>query len=161
MHERISEIKYAVITVSDSRFNEKIAGTEITDKSGDFLKSELNAKIYHLIPDNKLMLEGLIEHIIEFTDVDSIVITGGTGLSKRDITADVVKNLYEKELDGFKVVFHNLSYGEVKYSTILSRASAGIYKGKVIYSLPGSINACKTALDIIKTETGHIIGHIQ
>lgn len=161
MHERISDVKYAVITVSDSRFNEIISGHDITDKSGDFLKEELGAKIYHLIPDNKPMLEGLIEHIIEFTDVNSIVITGGTGLSKRDITADVVKSMYEKELDGFKIVFHNLSYGEVKYSTILSRASAGLYKGKIIYSLPGSINACKTALDIIKTETGHIIGHIK
>ncbi|MBA2861451.1 MogA/MoaB family molybdenum cofactor biosynthesis protein [Methanococcus maripaludis] len=161
MHERISDIKYAVITVSDSRFNEKIAGTEITDKSGDFLRDELNAKIYHLIPDNKMMLEGLIEHIVEFTDVNSIVITGGTGLSKRDNTADVVKGMYEKELDGFKIIFHNLSYGEVKYSTVLSRASAGIYKEKIIYSIPGSINACKTALDIIKTETSHIIGHIK
>lgn len=161
MHERISDLKYAVITVSDSRFNEKISGNNITDTSGDFLKDELNAKIYHLIPDNKAMLEGLIDHIIEFTDVDSIVITGGTGLSKRDITADVVKGLYEKELDGFKIIFHNLSYGEVKYSTILSRASAGIYKEKIIYSIPGSINACRTALDIIKTETGHILGHIK
>lgn len=114
MHERISDVRYAVITVSDSRFNEIISGHDITDKSGEFLKDELGAKIYHLIPDSKTMLEGLIEHIIEFTDVDSIVITGGTGLSKRDITADVVKSMYEKELDGFKIIFHNLSYGEVK-----------------------------------------------
>ncbi|HIP16546.1 MAG TPA: MogA/MoaB family molybdenum cofactor biosynthesis protein, partial [Methanothermococcus okinawensis] len=69
--------------------------------------------------------------------------------------------MFQKELNGFSVLFHNLSYKEVKYATILSRTTAGIYRGKVIYALPGSLNACKTALPIIKEETGHILKHIR
>ena len=109
---------------------------------------------YHMIPDNKFMLKGLIDHFIDYCEVDCIVITGGTGLTKRDTTPEVLKEIYEKELDGFKIIYHKLSYDEVGFSTILSRASAGSYKGKIIFSLPGSLNACKTGVEIIKKETG-------
>ncbi|ABR54700.1 molybdenum cofactor synthesis domain [Methanococcus vannielii SB] len=161
MHEEISNIKYAVITVSDSRFNDFLSGNKFEDKSGEFLKNELRAEIYFLIPDNKLMLKGLINHISEYCGVDCIVITGGTGLTKRDNTPEVLKEIYEKELEGFKIIFHKLSYDEVGFSTILSRASAGTYQEKIIFSLPGSLNACKTAVQIIKKETGHILGHLK
>ncbi|HIQ38507.1 MAG TPA: MogA/MoaB family molybdenum cofactor biosynthesis protein [Methanothermococcus okinawensis] len=161
MHEKIEDIVYGVVTVSDSRFNKLISGETIEDKSGNFLKKELNAKYYVLIPDNREMLKGVIDHLIDFTDVDCIVITGGTGVSSRDNTPEVLREIFHKELSGFSVLFHNLSYKEVKYATILSRATAGIYRGKVIYALPGSLNACKTAVSIIKEETGHILKHIR
>ncbi|MDK2789699.1 MAG: molybdopterin adenylyltransferase [Methanothermococcus sp.] len=162
MHKGLENVKYGVITVSDSRFNKFISGDKNTDdKSGEFLKNELNAVFHALIPDNKEMLKGLINHLIDFFDVDCIVITGGTGLSKRDNTPEVLKEIFEKELDGFKIVFHKLSYEEVGFSTILSRASAGIYRNKIIYSLPGSLNACKTGIEIIKKETGHILKHLK
>jgi len=161
MHEKVESIIYGVITVSDSRFNKLIAGEEVEDESGSFLKKELNAKYYVLIPDNRDMLKGIIDHLIDFTDVDCIVITGGTGISPRDNTPEVLREMFHKELSGFSVIFHHLSYKEVKYSTVLSRATAGIYRGKVIYALPGSLNACKTALPIIKEETGHILRHIR
>ena len=152
MHKGLENVKYAVITVSDSRFNELLSGKNVDDKSGNYLRDELNAQYYALIPDNKDMLKGLINHIIDFFDIDSIVITGGTGISNRDNTPDVLRELFEKELDGFKIVFHNLSYNEVGYATVLSRATAGIYRNKIIYALPGSLNACKTAMNIIKKE---------
>ena len=161
MHKGLENVKYAVITVSDSRFNEFITGNNIDDKSGEYLKNELNANYYTLIPDNKDMLKGLINHLIDFFDIDCIVITGGTGISKRDNTPDVLKEIFEKELDGFKIIFHNLSYNEVGYATVLSRATAGIYRNKIIYGLPGSLNACKTAIGIIKKETGHILKHLM
>ncbi|WP_421077452.1 MogA/MoaB family molybdenum cofactor biosynthesis protein [Methanothermococcus sp. Ax23] len=160
MHKGLENVKYAVITVSDSRFNELLSGKNVDDKSGNYLRDELNAQYYALIPDNKDMLKGLINHIIDFFDIDSIVITGGTGISNRDNTPDVLRELFEKELDGFKIVFHNLSYNEVGYATVLSRATAGIYRNKIIYALPGSLNACKTAMNIIKKETGHILKHL-
>ncbi|WP_131006886.1 MogA/MoaB family molybdenum cofactor biosynthesis protein [Methanofervidicoccus abyssi] len=161
MHEKIEDIVYGVVTVSDSRFNKLISGEIVEDKSGNFLKKELNAKYYVLIPDNRDMLKGVIDHLIDFTDVDCIVVTGGTGVSSRDNTPEILKEMFQKELNGFSVLFHNLSYKEVKYATILSRTTAGIYRGKVIYALPGSLNACKTALPIIKEETGHILKHIR
>ncbi|WP_292460310.1 molybdenum cofactor biosynthesis protein B [Methanothermococcus sp.] len=160
MHKGLENVKYAVITVSDSRFNELLSGRDVDDKSGDYLRDELNAQYYTLIPDNKDMLKGLINHIIDFFDIDCIVITGGTGISNRDNTPDVLRELFEKELDGFKIMFHNLSYNEVGYATVLSRATAGIYQNKIIYALPGSLNACKTAMGIIKKETGHILKHL-
>ena len=160
MHKGVETVKYAIITVSDSRFNELLSGKNVDDKSGNYLRDELNAQYYALIPDNKDMLKGLINHIIDFFDIDSIVITGGTGISNRDNTPDVLRELFEKELDGFKIVFHNLSYNEVGYATVLSRATAGIYRNKIIYALPGSLNACKTAMNIIKKETGHILKHL-
>ncbi|MCQ6254845.1 MogA/MoaB family molybdenum cofactor biosynthesis protein [Methanocaldococcus sp.] len=161
MHKRIENIKYAVITVSDSRYNNLIMGKDVNDESGNLLKKELNAEIYTIIPDNKNMIKGIIEHIIESFDVDCIVLTGGTGIAKRDVTVDALKEIIEKEIDGFKFLFQKLSYEEVGFSSMLSRAMAGIYKGKIIYALPGSVNACKTALKIIKEETGHILGHIR
>ncbi|AEF97126.1 MogA/MoaB family molybdenum cofactor biosynthesis protein [Methanotorris igneus] len=162
MHEGISDIKYGVITVSDSRYNEMLKGNnKVEDKSGELLKNELNAIFHALIPDNKDMIKGVIDHVIDFFDVDCIVITGGTGISKRDTTPDVLKEIFEKELEGFKIIFHKISYEEIGTATILSRATAGIYKGRVIYALPGSVNACKTALKIIKKETGHILKHVR
>ncbi|CAB3288875.1 putative molybdopterin adenylyltransferase [Methanocaldococcus lauensis] len=161
MHKRIENIKYAVVTVSDSRYNNLIMGKDVSDVSGNLLKKELNAEIYTIIPDNKNMIKGIIEHITESFDVDCIVLTGGTGIAKRDVTVDALKEIIEKEIDGFKILFQKLSYEEVGFSSMLSRAMAGIYKGKIIYALPGSVNACKTALKIIKEETGHILGHLR
>lgn len=164
MHKGIENVKYAIITVSDSRFNKFISindKNEIDDKSGNYLKKELNSTAHILIPDNKDILKGTIDHLIDYFDIDCIVITGGTGISSRDNTIDVLKNLFEKELDGFKIIFHTMSYNEIGYATILSRSTAGIYRNKVIYAVPGSLNACKTALKIIKDQTGHILKHLN
>ena len=161
MHGKVENIIYGVVTVSDSRFNKMISGEYIEDESGSLLREELKAKYYVLIPDNRDMIRGIVDHLVEFTDVDCIVITGGTGVSPRDNTPEVLREMFHKELTGFSVLFHNLSYKEVKYSTILSRATAGIYRDRIIYVLPGSLNACKTALPIIKEETGHILRHIR
>ncbi|ACX73512.1 molybdenum cofactor synthesis domain protein [Methanocaldococcus vulcanius M7] len=166
MHKVVKDIKYAVITVSDSRYNMLINIEDrkdlknINDESGTLLTKELDAKVYTIVPDNKEMIKGVVEHIADHFDVDCIVLTGGTGISKRDNTVEALKDLIEKELDGFKIIFQHMSYEEVGFSAILSRAMAGIYKDKVIYSIPGSVNACKTALKIIKKETGHILGHL-
>jgi molybdenum cofactor biosynthesis protein B len=186
MHKGTYCVKYAVITVSDSRYDNQIIlkgknhqhfSDDITnytnnpmndkldgiyeDLSGNYLKKELDAKVHALIPDNKDMLKGIIDHLIDYFDIDCIVITGGTGISYRDNTPDVLKKLYDKELDGFKIIFHTISYKDVGFATILSRSSAGIYRNKLIYSIPGSLNACKTAINIIKNQSGHIIKHLN
>ncbi|NPA62391.1 MAG: MogA/MoaB family molybdenum cofactor biosynthesis protein [Methanococci archaeon] len=172
MHKVVKNIKYAVITVSDSRYNLLISREvennlemknkikSINDESGSLLTRELNADLYTIVPDNKEMIKGIVEHIVDHFDVDCIVLTGGTGISKRDNTVEALKDIIEKELDGFKVIFQQMSYEEVGLSAMLSRAMAGIYKDKIIYAIPGSVNACKTALKIIKKETGHILGHL-
>ncbi len=166
MHNKNNEnINYGIITVSDSRYKLLLENKyeEINDKSGEYIKKELNnsVKAYNLIPDNKDILKGTIDHFIDFCNINCIIITGGTGISNRDNTPDILNKLYNKELPGFKIIFHKLSYNEIGLSTILSRSSAGIYKNTLIYSIPGSLGACKTALPIIKSETGHILNHLS
>ncbi len=161
MHSGIDNIRYGVITVSDSRYNKLISGISVDDPSGNYLKEELNAKVYAIIPDNRDMVIGLIDHIIDYHDIDAIVITGGTGVSKRDSTPETLEEIFTKTLDGFKYLFHKLSYEDIGYSTILSRSTCGIYRNKVIYSLPGSLGACKTGIKIIKSQTGHIVRHLN
>ncbi len=160
MHRRIENIRYAIITVSDSRYKNLIEGKEVDDKSGEFLKKELNANIKIIIPDDKNMIIGAINFLIDNYDVDAIVLTGGTGIDKKDVTVEALKEIIEKEIEGFKIIFQILSYEEVGFRCLLSRAFAGIYRKKVIFSLPGSINACKVGVKIIKEECGHILGHI-
>ncbi|WP_457612392.1 MogA/MoaB family molybdenum cofactor biosynthesis protein [Methanocaldococcus sp.] len=159
MHKRI-EVSYGVITVSTSRYIKYCKNEEIKDESGDFLKNKLNAEFKIIIPDNKDMIRGAIDFLIDNFDVNCIVLTGGTGLERGDVTIETLKEIFEKEIEGFKILFQTLSYEEVGYRAMLSRATAGIYRETLIYSLPGSLNACKLGVKIIKEESPHILGHV-
>ena len=91
--------------------------------------------------------------------IDAIFTTGGTGLESRDITIETLKPLYDKEINGFGEIFRLKSYEELGSGALLSRASAGIYNKTIIFSMPGSPNAVKTAMDIISDEIGHLVKH--
>ena len=155
--ESSKHLKCGVITLSDSR-NGK------SDLSGDYIAQEIESK-YQLtsraiIPDEKDDLIETIEKMVS-EDVDVILTTGGTGLDTRDITVECVESLFEKKLDGFGEIFRAKSYEEIGAAALLSRATAGIYKKKVIFSMPGSPNAVKTALEIIIDELPHIVHHVK
>ena len=95
-------------------------------------------------------------------DIDGIITNGGTGISKRDITVDVVSKFFDKELKGFGEIFRYLSYKEIGSPAILSRATAGLCKDKIIISIPGSENAVKLAMEkIIIPELSHILWEIR
>jgi molybdenum cofactor biosynthesis protein B len=85
----------------------------------------------------------------ESPDVDVIISTGGTGLTARDVTPEAARALFEKEIEGFQTVWHNVSYESVALSTLQSRACAGLAKGKFIFCLPGSNGACRDGWDKI------------
>ncbi|ADG13705.1 molybdenum cofactor synthesis domain protein [Methanocaldococcus infernus ME] len=159
MHKKV-EPKFGVITVSTSRYKALCLGEEVRDESGTFLRNELKAKCYTIVPDNREMIKGAIDFFIDKFKVNCIVLTGGTGLEREDVTIETLKEMFEKELEGFKIIFQLLSYEEVRFRTILSRATAGIYRKTLIYSLPGSLNACKLGAKIIKEESSHILGHV-
>ncbi|WP_423792933.1 MogA/MoaB family molybdenum cofactor biosynthesis protein [Methanocaldococcus indicus] len=162
MHRVLKNINYGIITVSTSRYKNLIENKSFTDESGKFLKDEFNAKVHLLVPDNEEMIIGAIKFIVEeYEDIDCIILTGGTGLAKKDITVEALKRLVEKEIEGFKILFCMLSFEDVGTRAMLSRAFAGIYKDKVIFSLPGSVNACKLGAKLIKKEIGHILGHVR
>jgi len=89
------------------------------------------------------------------------VICGGTGLTHLDLTLEAVEPLFEKEIPGFGEIFRLKSLDEVGTRAILTRASAGVYRGKPIFCLPGSPNAAKLGMELILAEIGHILKHIS
>ncbi|AMD17931.1 molybdopterin adenylyltransferase [Methanobrevibacter sp. YE315] len=156
--ESSKDITCGIITLSDSRKSKK------ADLSGQYMAEELESrytlKSRDLIPDEKDELVNSIENMI-LEDIDVILTTGGTGLDPRDITVETVESLFEKKLDGFGEMFRAKSYEEIGAAALLSRATAGIYKKTVIFSMPGSPNAVKTALGIIIDELPHFVHHVK
>jgi len=157
----------AVITLSDSKYRDflRFRKMESNDISGKLIKDALKEKdkvvFYSVIPDDASLLLSTINHVIETYDVDVIITTGGTGIGPRDITIETLKGVFDKELNGFGEIFRYESYKELGTGAILSRAAAGVYKGKLIVSMPGSPNAVTLALKIILPELGHLIKHLK
>ena len=88
--------------------------------------------------------------------------SGGTGISPKDVTIEAVKPLFSKELTAFGPLFAQLSFEEIDSAAILSRATAGIINQSIVFCMPGSINACKTACkNLIFPELGHLLKHIK
>ena len=162
LHKKKAPIKVScgVITLSD-RFSNDAEGQE-KDLSGQYLKEELAKKYdvdaYTIIPDEIDILKDTIEEMIA-GGVEVIITTGGTGLESRDITIETIEPLFEKEIKGFGEIFRAISYEELGAGSLLSRATAGIYKKTMIFAMPGSPNAVKTGLGIIIEELGHLKKH--
>ena len=98
-------------------------------------------------------------HALFHTSCTIIITTGGTGLESRDITIETIEPLFEKEIKGFGEIFRAISYEELGAGSLLSRATAGIYRKTMIFAMPGSPNAVKTGLGIIIDELGHLKKH--
>jgi len=140
-----SPLGIAVLTISDSR-------DAATDTSGDLLAERIVAAGHRLaaralVRDSKAHIQQQLRSWIDERDVDVIISTGGTGLTGRDVTPEAVRELFDKELEGFAVLWHLISYETVGVSTMQSRACAGIAGGTVIYALPGSNGACRDGWD--------------
>lgn len=157
-HDAPTNIKCSVITLSDS-----IKDFE-KDLSGNYISKQVEENYTlisrSLIPDESKELVKEIEDMIK-QGTDIIITTGGTGLNERDITVETVESLFDKKLDGFGEIFRLKSYEEIGASAILSRATAGVYKKTLIFSMPGSPNAVKTGLEIIINEFGHFVHHAK
>ena len=157
-NESSNDITCGVITLSDSRKSKK------ADLSGQYMVEEIESrytlKSRSLIPDNEDELLNAIENMVN-DDVDVILTTGGTGLDSRDITVETVEAIFEKRLDGFGELFRRKSYEEIGAAALLSRATAGVYKKSIIFSMPGSPNAVKTALGLIIDELPHFVHHVK
>ena len=154
------DVKCGVITLSDSKYKDSKEGIN-SDISGEDIINVLKEKgheikEYTIIPDDKDMLLDTVKKMNE-EKIDAIFTTGGTGLESRDITIETLKPLYDKEINGFGEIFRLKSYEELGSGALLSRASAGIYNKTIIFSMPGSPNAVKTAMDIISDEIGHLV----
>lgn len=136
-------LNVAVVTVSDTR-------TEATDTSGQFLQEAAVAAGHKLISkqickDDVYKLRALIAALIADDSVHAVLVTGGTGFTRRDNTVVAVTPLFDSTIDGFGELFRQVSYGEIGTSTIQSRAFAGLSNSTAVFCMPGSTSACKTA----------------
>ncbi len=140
-------LRIAVATVSDSRSADN-------DSSGDLLCDKLQSAGHALAErlicaDDRYQLRALFSRWIADPDVRVVISTGGTGITGRDTTPEAVQPLFDKAIDGFGELFRQLSYQEIGASTVQSRAVAGIANGTLLFCLPGSTGACRTAWDSI------------
>jgi len=145
--EKSKSLKISVIIVSDTR-------NESSDKSGKILAEriiksghELKKKIY--LKDNPEDIEENIKKIVKSKNSDVIILSGGTGLTGRDSTPEVLKKVMTKEIPGFGEMFRNISFKKIGTSSLQSRAIGGVMNETFLFALPGSPNACKDAWDEI------------
>jgi molybdenum cofactor biosynthesis protein B len=148
------KINCAVITVSDTR-------TEETDTSGQLIRQLVcdaghTVGIYRIIKDEPIQIQAQLADLNQ--SVKAVIFNGGTGIAPRDTTYDALEKLLEKTLPGFGELFRALSYQEIGSRAIASRAVAGIYQQKLVFSIPGSTNAVKLAVQqLILPELIHLV----
>ncbi len=138
-------LRIAVLTVSDTRDAE-------SDTSGALLAERVVSAGHELrgramVRDEKPAIQAQVRKWIGDPTIDVVITTGGTGLTGRDVTPEALRELFDKELDGFTALWHLVSYESVGVSTLQSRACAGVAGGTAIYALPGSNGACRDGWD--------------
>ena len=134
------------MTISDSRTREN-------DKSGDVLNQKITEAghlvlVREIVKDEFQMISNLFSNLIKNEKIDVIISTGGTGLTGRDITPEVMQTLFEKSIDGFGEMFRWMSFKKIGTSALQSRALAGVANGTYIFCLPGSPSACRDGWDL-------------
>jgi len=161
-HVERQSVKCFIATISDTR-------TTDTDKSGHLIKQLLEKEQHEVVghqitKDDKVLIGQMIDEITERNDVEIVLLTGGTGISKRDVTIEVVENKLVKTIPGFGELFRMLSYTEdIGSAAMMSRAVAGVLSsGQLIFSMPGSSGAVKLAMNkLILPEASHMIHELR
>ena len=152
-------VSVAVVTLSDSR-------SPADDRTGDTIVALLEAA-GHSVAGRELVREDppAIRAALEAAlagPAQAVILNGGTGIAPRDSTPEIVAPLLECELPGFGELFRQLSFREIGAAAMLSRALAGVARGKLLFALPGSKAACRLALErLILPELGHLVGELR
>jgi molybdenum cofactor biosynthesis protein B len=150
----------AIITLSDTR-------TPETDKSGKRIRELLEAAghsvaRYELIPDDLTALHALLTDVLSGQDLDAVLTNGGTGVSRRDTTIEVVETHLDQTLPGFGELFRMLSWHEIGSGAMLTRAVGGISRGKLLFAMPGSTGAVELAMTkLILPELKHLVSELR
>lgn len=155
----LKALKIAIVSVSSTR-------TITEDDSGLWMKKmsekEGHTVVLHkVVTDDKRHITSAVFDAINLSGAQAILLTGGTGISSKDVTIEAISPLFQKELTAFGPVFAQLSSEKIDSAAIMSRATAGIVGKTAVFCLPGSLRACKLACKaLIFPELGHIIKHI-
>lgn len=153
-----ASVRVAVVTVSDTR-------TPETDASGQYLRQELEAAGhqlvgYRVVRDDAVEIRTALVALAREASV--VLLTGGTGLSGRDVTVPVVESMLTKPMPGFGELFRMLSYAQVGGAAMFSRAVGGLIRGAAVFAMPGSLNAVQTAwTGILRDELGHVAHEVE
>jgi len=154
-HQRIASVVCAVITVSDTR-------TEAKDTSGGLIhelleRSGHRVTTYEIISDEPVRVRERVSDLCGEEDCQAVLLTGGTGVAARDTTCEAIAALFDKRLDGFGELFRVLSFDQIGAAAMLSRATAGVCRGTVVFSMPGSTKAVRLAMEkLILPQLGHV-----
>ena len=153
-------VRLAVLTISDTRTPENDTGGDTIEELMRGAGHEIVAR--GIVRDDAARIRTELVNLLARPDVDAIITTGGTGISARDTTYEVVDRMLEKKLDGFGEIFRVLSYEEIGAAAILSRAVAGTVGAKLVACLPGSRNAVRLAVEkLLVPEIAHVIFELR
>ncbi len=165
--EAPKSLNFAVLICSTSRYAKLKSSGMVDDPSGDLIVQALHRRghkviLRTLIPDDKHLIEESVKEALASGKVDVIITCGGTGISLTDVTIETVQPLLEKELQGFGELLRKISYDQIGSPAVLTRAIAGVSKGKAVFCVPGSPQAVSLALEtLILAEAPHIIKHVR
>jgi molybdenum cofactor biosynthesis protein B len=153
-------LRFAVVTISDTR-------DERTDRGGPFLVGAIESAGHRVAlrairRDEAAEIEAIVRAAVAHGEVDLVLLTGGTGLAPRDVTAPTVERMFDSAIPGFGEIFRMLSHREIGPAAILSRACAGVIARKVVVALPGSPKALELAWrEILLPEAGHLVAQAR
>ena len=153
-------VRLGVLSVSSTR-------TLQNDQSGHWIAEQArreghNVQVHQVVPDDVGAIRRVLLQWLAHPAPDAIVVTGGTGISPKDVTIEAIKPLLAKELTAFGPIFAQLSHAEIGASALLSRATAGVLGQALVFCLPGSLKACQLACQrLIFPELGHLHMHTR
>lgn len=162
------KLNYCIFICSTSRYRLQGKGEQkISDISGDTLEILLknagqNVLFKKIILDDKTMISDAVKQVLCLAELDVAIFSGGTGITPTDVTIETVAPFFEKTLPGFGEFFRRISFDRVGSAAVLSRAVAGIAKGKALFCIPGSPDAVRVAVEmLILPEAPHIVKHAR
>lgn len=161
------KLNFAVFICSTSRYEAMQKGENSTDVSGDTAESLLktaghNVLFRRVVSDDKAMIEHAVRSVLGNAGLDAAIFCGGTGVTHSDVTIETVSPFFEKTLPGFGEFFRRLSYDKMGSAAVMSRAVAGVAKGKALFCIPGSPDAVRISVEsLISPEAPHIVKHAR
>lgn len=160
-------LNYAVYICSSSRAKAAETGEEVSDLGGDKIVELLkeagqNVLFKKIIADDETEIQDAVMYVMGMTEIDAAIFSGGTGITPSDVTIECVAPFFDKSLPGFGEFFRRISFDQMGSAAVLSRATAGVAKGKALFCIPGSPNAVQTAVEkLILPEAPHIVRHAR
>jgi molybdenum cofactor biosynthesis protein B len=161
------KLNFAVFICSTSRYESIQKGENIPDVSGEtievLLKKSGHCILFRrVVADDKIMIENAVKSVLSNEGLDAAIFSGGTGVTHSDVTIETVSPFFEKTLPGFGEFFRRLSYEKMGSAAVMSRAVAGVAKGKALFCIPGSPDAAQVSVEfLISPEAAHIVKHAR